>query len=186
MSMAMDRWVFDRAQAALRLLLAAPPELAAAESSAVAAGWPDFADLQGSSVFSRVSLLLPPAEISAQAVVLALGDTAPSTRPQARVLHGAVAVPVAQGAGLGRLVAETIGQPVSAAALRLKLYEGAVRAVDGLDRWASDAELIGTLAPGERLAITSLRTAGALSSVDISIFAAASLPARAARTRYFI
>jgi hypothetical protein len=184
--MTMDRWVFDRALAALRLLLAAPPELAAAESLAVAAGWPDFTDLQGSSVFTRVSLLLPQAEISAQAVVLALGDAAPPTRPLAHVLHGAVAVPVAQGSELGRLVAETLGQPVSATALRLKLHEGAVHAVDGLDRWASDAELIDNLALGERLAITSLRTAGALSSVDISIFAAAALPTRAARTRYSI
>jgi hypothetical protein len=184
MSMVMDQWMFDRAQAGLRLLLAAPPEMAAAEALAVAAGWPDFGDLLGSSVFTRVSLLLPPVEIPGQTVVLALGDAAPSTRPQARVLHGAVAVPAAQGGELNRLVTQTLGHPIPAAALRLKLNEDGVQPVDGLDRWASDAELLDNLAPGERLAIINLRTAGALISVDISVFAADATQTMARRSRY--
>lgn len=187
MTMATDQWVFDRAEAALRLLAAASMERVAVEAAAVAAGWPEFTDLKGPSVFTRVSLLRPPVETPGRTVVMALGDAAPVARPHTRVLHGSVAVPAALGAELNRLVALSLGHRVpTAGPLRLKLHEGGVRRVDGLYRWASDAELLEVLAPDERLVIATLRTAGALSAVDISLFAADISGAIPAWARYSI
>jgi hypothetical protein len=173
MTMNVDQWVLDRAVAALQLLLDSPLDAAGIEAAAVAAGWPEFQNLAGISVFKRVSLLRPSFEIPTRSVVMALGDAAPANRPQTRVLHGSVAVPASLGGGFNNLIAQFLGHAVpSAGPLRLKLLDSHVRPVDGLYRWATDGELLDVLAPDERLVIARLRTDRALSSVDISVFAA--------------
>ena len=55
MTVAMDRWAYDRADVALQLLLSAPLDLAAAEWAAMAAGWPSFQAMTGPSTATEPS-----------------------------------------------------------------------------------------------------------------------------------